>query len=110
MTDADVASRLEWDASERPIDQVALFSDGLQRLALHYQNRTAHAPFFRSKMQGLEAAEDASPAALSAQLALFLSSPPVNERTDDDKTLILATRREPPAPPLTDDAPADALR
>jgi protein phosphatase 2C-like protein len=110
VTDADVASRLEWDASERPIDQVALFSDGLQRLALHYQSRTAHAPFFRSKMQVLEAAEDASPAALSAQLALFLSSPPVNERTDDDKTLILATRREPPAPPPTDDAPADALR
>jgi hypothetical protein len=28
----------------------------------------------------------------------FLTSPPVNRRTDDDKTLILATRRQPDDP------------
>ncbi|MCA1636602.1 MAG: hypothetical protein LC802_23660, partial [Acidobacteria bacterium] len=31
---------------------------------------------------------------LSASLAAFLDSPKVNDCTDDDKTLILATRRE----------------
>jgi hypothetical protein len=31
---------------------------------------------------------------LSDQLACFLGSPKVNERTDDDKTLVLATRRD----------------
>jgi hypothetical protein len=30
---------------------------------------------------------------LSSRLEAYLSSPPVNERTDDDKTLILASRR-----------------
>ena len=29
---------------------------------------------------------------LSSQLAIFLGSTQVNERTDDDKTLVLATR------------------
>ncbi|HEV7517613.1 MAG TPA: PP2C family serine/threonine-protein phosphatase [Thermoanaerobaculia bacterium] len=110
LTDADVERHLEWERSEQPVDQVALFSDGLQRLALHYQSRTAHAPFFRSKMQVLEAAEDAAPARLSEQLARFLSSPEVNARTDDDKTLILATRRRPTPPLGTADAGADGLR
>jgi hypothetical protein len=32
---------------------------------------------------------------LSAALAAFLASPRINQRTDDDKTLILATRRGP---------------
>jgi hypothetical protein len=109
-TDADLASHLAWYTCERAVTEVALFSDGLQRLALQYQSRTAHAPFFRSKMQAIEAAEDASPEGLSAQLALFLSSPSVNARTDDDKTLILATRRSSPAGLSTADAGADALR
>ncbi len=116
LTDIDVERHLEWDRSERLVDQIALFSDGLQRLALHYQSRTAHAPFFHGKMQVLETAADAAPATLSEQLARFLSSPEVDARTDDDKTLILATRRrptshaEPAGPPATADAGADGLR
>jgi ribosome maturation factor RimP len=30
---------------------------------------------------------------LSSQLGRFLDSPKINERTDDDKTLVLATRK-----------------
>jgi Protein phosphatase 2C len=102
ITDAAVEAHLQWTCCEQPCDQVALFSDGLQRLALDFRARTAHAPFFQAKMSAIEAIADPSPDDLSQKLLLFLSSAPVNDRTDDDKTLILATRRRRPAPPERD--------
>jgi hypothetical protein len=86
------AERLQFALVERRIDEVALLSDGLQRLALHYQSRTAHEAFFKPMLTALRTAPDDALESLSAQLETYLSSPPVNERTDDDKTLILATR------------------
>jgi hypothetical protein len=109
LTDPDMEDHLQWEHCARACDRVALFSDGLQRLALHFLSRTAHAPFFRSMMQAIEAAADDSPEVLSRELALHLSSPAVNARTDDDKTLILATRRRSAVPPASDDG-AEALR
>ncbi len=107
VTDAEFLNHLEWTLIERPFDEVALFSDGLQRLALHFQTRTAYAPFFRSKLAPIAAAADVPAEALSAELARFLASPVVEARTDDDKTLILATRR--PAPVAAPDGQAAAL-
>jgi hypothetical protein len=70
-----------------------MFSDGLQRLALVYESQTAYTPFFEPMFSVLRKADLAACDTLSDQLARFLSSPKVNERTDDDKTLVLATRR-----------------
>lgn len=70
------------------ISEIAVLTDGLQRLALSYANRSVHAPFFAPMFQALLAAED--PDFLAADLERFLDSPAVNERTDDDKTLVLA--------------------
>jgi len=92
-TDPQAADHLRFDTADRAVDEIALFSDGLQRLALHYQTRTAHPPFFRSLFAAVRAADGEAAESLSGRLAAYLSSPPVNERTDDDKTLILATRR-----------------
>jgi hypothetical protein len=92
-TDPHACEHLHFDLCERSIEEIALFSDGLQRLALHYQTRTAHGPFFRSLLAAVRAAGGESPETLSAKLTSYLASPAVNERTDDDKTLILATRR-----------------
>ncbi|MFN8542148.1 MAG: PP2C family serine/threonine-protein phosphatase [Thermomicrobiales bacterium] len=103
-TDPAATNLIAVEQADLPVDEVALFSDGLQRLALHYEGRTAHAPFFRPMFAPVRAADPGRADALSAQLATFLASPPVNARTDDDKTLILATRRStapvetPPAP------------
>lgn len=72
-----------------PVREVALFTDGLQRLALSYADRSVHAPFFAPMFQALHAAE--VPDLLVPQFERFLDSPAVNERTDDDKTLILVT-------------------
>ncbi|HTU67755.1 MAG TPA: PP2C family serine/threonine-protein phosphatase [Steroidobacteraceae bacterium] len=76
------------------IQDVALMSDGCEPLALHFATRTAHAPFFRSVFPPLQASAAVGEAAdLSAGLNGMLASPAVRARTDDDTTLVLATRR-----------------
>lgn len=93
LTDEDAAGRLDYGMSDRPINELALFTDGLQGLALHYQTRSAHAPFFLPIFSWLRPISGGYSEKLSSSLASFLDSKKVNERTDDDKTLILATRR-----------------
>lgn len=70
------------------ISQVAAFSDGLQMLALKIPEGTPHQPFFNplfafsgSAIEGVEANE---------KLATFLNSPRIQERADDDLTLLIA--------------------
>jgi hypothetical protein len=65
----------------------------LQRLALVYESKSAHNPFFLPMFSVLRKTAPDNLDSLSDQLAKFLNSPEVNERTDDDKSLILATRR-----------------
>jgi hypothetical protein len=73
---------------------VALMTDGLEPLALQFATRTAHEPFFRTVLAPLhKVAEKGEAAALSASLATFLGSPAVRSRTDDDASLVIATRR-----------------
>ncbi|MEG8022992.1 PP2C family serine/threonine-protein phosphatase [Sphingomonas aerolata] len=76
------------------IDRIAVLSDGLERLALGFADRTAHQPFFKNMFKPLTAsiARGRDPL-VSGQLAAFLSSDSVNARTDDDKTLVLAALR-----------------
>ena len=75
-----------------PIDAVALFTDGLQRLVLTYETKTAYKPFFESVFGHLGTENPYDSAASSKALAEFLASDGVNQRTDDDKTLVLAAR------------------
>ena len=76
------------------IDRLALLTDGLERLALDFARRMPHTPFFDGLFRPIEdsvvSGQDLS---LSRRLGSFLSSDAVNARTDDDKTLILATLR-----------------
>jgi hypothetical protein len=68
---------------------VALFSDGLQRLALQMPWGRPHAPFFAPLFQfAAQAGENTD-----EQLAGFLRSPRITARADDDLTLVLAARR-----------------
>lgn len=68
---------------------LALFSDGLQHLALNLTTGVPHPPFFAPLFRFVAAATD--DAAAHKQLAAFLRSPRVTERTRDDVTLVLAT-------------------
>jgi hypothetical protein len=94
VTDETACERLQ-AAAASDVHELALFSDGLQSLALRFVSREVHAPFFEPMFERLrqEAAGDAPE--LERQLRLFLDSPEVNRRTDDDKTLLLATRLPP---------------
>jgi hypothetical protein len=92
VTDTDALDHLQVALVLSPPDEVAMFSDGLQRLALVYESQTAYTPFFEPMFTPLRQVELTACDRLSDQLACFLASPKVNERTDDDKTLVLATR------------------
>lgn len=92
-TDPRANEYLELEVVTREFEELALFTDGLQRLALHFASQTVHNPFFRPMFAPLRSAPEGYLAATSTALANFLTSPAVNDRTDDDKTLVLATRR-----------------
>ncbi len=93
VTEEDALACLQiWVTSAR-IDEVALFSDGLQRLALSFEQQTPHIPFFEPMFNVLRKKTPDECETLNEQLARFLNSPKINERTNDDKTLVLATRR-----------------
>jgi len=68
--------------------QLAMFSDGLQMLALQMPEGVAHAPFFAPLFKFIAEAKDLD--AAHQELTEFLRSPRVCDRTDDDLTLLLA--------------------
>ncbi|EIY9293894.1 protein phosphatase 2C domain-containing protein [Escherichia coli] len=90
ITDEDAVSRLETFTSTERVHKVAAFTDGIQRLALNMLDNSPHVPFFTPFFNGLASATQEQLDLLPELLKQFLSSPAVNERTDDDKTLALA--------------------
>lgn len=93
-TDEDAPQHLRFASLPSQGVCLAMMSDGLQGLALNYRSRTVHNPFFQTMFRAVVADPRSGHLAnLSAALADYLVSEQVNIRTDDDKTLILATRR-----------------
>ncbi len=94
VTADDAVDHLMFEASERRrVDELAIFSDGLEKLVLHYASRTVHAPFFNNIFRPMRRSKEAgADLALSQELERYLGSKPINDRTDDDKTIVLATR------------------
>lgn len=71
---------------------LALFSDGLQRLALKFPEGTPHQPFFTPLFHFVTHIPDEASA--KDQLLEFLRHPRITERTDDDLTILLATLKK----------------
>lgn len=90
-TDPRAADVLYIELLQQPVREVAVFTDGVQTLALHMQSKTAHQPFFTGMFAPMRSAQF-DEQTLTGGLASFLGSERVNERTDDDKTLVLASR------------------
>lgn len=107
LTDRTARAHLRTTAIFAPVDAVALFTDGVQALALHYETRAAHAPFFGPIFAAVGSDGAAEPGGLSGALAGFLDSPAVNSRADDDKTLVVAVRGRQLRPAALDDAADD---
>jgi hypothetical protein len=89
-THHDLGEQLAVQLVEGPFRQLALMTDGLLPLALNLEHNQPFAPFFTPLFAF--AAEATSEGAAAQALATFLESERVNQRTHDDKTLVLLTR------------------
>ncbi len=92
VSDDDAEDHLQTSKSASSVNEVAILTDGLQRIALHIASKSAHSPFFRTFFNPLRNEEVGVSERLCEELISFLNSDQVQERTDDDKTLVMATR------------------
>lgn len=92
ITDDNALDNLHIVITKTPFDEMAILTDGLQRLSLLFDSQTPHRPFFESMIKTLRQQPVDEIERLGEQLSSFLGSERINERTDDDKTLILAVR------------------
>ena len=93
LTDETARERLRFNFVEERIEDLILFSDGVAPVAVNYQTNAPHEPFLAPMIAPLRSGSSAN--GLNEKLEKFLSSPKINEKTDDDKTIILASRHKP---------------
>lgn len=94
LTDDAACEQMQVEAFSGAVTDIAVMSDGLEPLAVHYASKSVHDPFFRGLFKPLvESNGNAEIHKISVALEQFLSSERVRSRTDDDVSLILATRR-----------------
>ncbi|MBV6816752.1 protein phosphatase 2C domain-containing protein [Rahnella sp. PD12R] len=86
--------RLNIKRQPRIYDAFALFSDGVGEFALSQNEQKAYSRFFEPMLRPVDnTIGEGRLIPLSIQLATYLNSASVCERTDDDKTLILISGR-----------------
>lgn len=90
ITDERAAQRLRFNFIAEAIEDLILFSDGIFPIAVNFQTNEPHAPFLAPMIAPLR--NGANGDDLNDKLRDFLASPKINEKTDDDKTIILASR------------------
>jgi len=90
----DQGPRARLQRLQGEFDAVAAFSDGIEGLVIDSKTGSPHPGFFQPIIRPLEASEfHGRQILLSRQLAQFLDGGRINERTDDDKTLVIACQR-----------------
>ena len=121
VTMEQVLDVLEFRSVPGRIEEIALFSDGLERLVLNLAAKTVHSPALAPVFGWLAGTQPDAGGEMSDALVAYLSSSHVNGRTDDDKTLVMATRADParmaaapsgdvPASPLLGEEDSSATR
>jgi Protein phosphatase 2C len=88
----DPQPNLQYNLIESEVSEVAVFSDGIERLVLDFSTKCAFEGFFEPMFRPLEKLRAGRDRSLSASLRKYLGSPGVLERTDDDKSLVMARR------------------
>jgi hypothetical protein len=104
LSENDYQQHLRVEIVERHVSELAVLTDGMQMLALDIAGAKIHDRFFAPLFKAVRNGPDE--AALRSSLLEFMGSKRVNERTDDDKTLLLATRITADVPPNLPDATA----
>ncbi|MCA9067620.1 MAG: protein phosphatase 2C domain-containing protein [Planctomycetaceae bacterium] len=90
LTDPQYEESLEFCVRETRVSEFAAFTDGIERLILRFADKTVHTPFLVPLFSSLADTHDVE--SYFELLHQFLKSERINERTSDDKTLILAKR------------------
>lgn len=89
----DGEPRLRISSMKGPFDTIVSFTDGIESLALNLQDRLPHIPFFETMSKPVRSSKDIGyNRRLSGLLNSFLCSKRVSDKTDDDITLVIATR------------------
>jgi serine/threonine protein phosphatase PrpC len=89
LTSNEFREHLQFFSASIGFSDVALLTDGIERLALRFDGQTPHPPFFEPLFQALRTNDGSQD--LADGLRKFLRSESVRSRSDDDKTLILAS-------------------
>ena len=92
LTDETAVESLRFIALNEPVEDLILFSDGIFAVAVNYQTGKPHEPFLMPMIAPLR--NGSAGGDLNEKLEKFLASPKLNEKTDDDKTIILASRKK----------------
>jgi hypothetical protein len=95
LTSQDFLNRTQFIVSQVEATGLAVFSDGLQMLALKMPQGEPHVPFFVPILRFASGTNERSNA--EQLLRDFLQSPRIAARADDDLTLVLAVRSAAPA-------------
>ena len=90
LTDETAAEKIRFACFEAAIEDVILFSDGISAVAVDFQSNQPHEPFLMPMITPVRGGQAGS--GLNEKLKNFLASPKINEKSDDDKTIILASR------------------
>lgn len=91
VTQENASSFLEYTCIKQQFNQVALFTDGMERLILNFTSKTVHTPALSPIFDWLRKTKP-DPEKASEALASYLNSEMINARTNDDKSLIMAIR------------------
>lgn len=93
ITDPMALRKFEFEVASSVIHEVAAFTDGIESLVLQYATHTVHGPFFDMIFGPVRTRSNAGlDECLSDQLRAYLESETISSRTDDDKTLLVASR------------------
>jgi hypothetical protein len=90
LTMEEALQQVEIHVYPRSVSALAVMTDGLIRLAIDVTTNEPYRPFFQPLLAF--AAQAANEQEAHGQLAILLASERVNERTDDDKTIVLVAR------------------
>jgi hypothetical protein len=83
---------IEFELIKRSFETLIIFTDGIERLVLDFSSKTVHSPALQPIVDWLGKAAFPTDNSPSSVLQTYLSSDFINSRTDDDKTLVMATR------------------
>lgn len=93
LIEEDAEAKFECVPVRERVAEVAVMSDGLETIALHFASLSIHEPFLEAVLAPLRSSSETGLSfRVSQALEGFLTSDRIASRTDDDLTLVLAAR------------------